>query len=531
VSQPVHRIPHPVPLRHPGMAVRLRFAIAAEELRRLVQNETVRRSAWGRPRISRSYELQFDTPDLALRDHGVALSLRRVSGAWTQALTEGSPGGSGARAYEWPVRRRALDLSLASTTPLAKLLGKKRIRSDLSAIFSTRLRRKAWLLKLDGGATVGLHLDSGELAAGGRRERIRDLSIDLTTGAPSFAYGLGLELMDAVALRLEPRSVTERGYRLLSGKPEPARKAVRPALIPEMTPVEALQRIAATCIGQIQANEAGFLEGEDPEYLHQLRVGWRRLRSALSMLRDPAWKEALEPLRPDLRWLSRSLNTARNWDVFATEMLPPVLRGLSRRADPSRSRELAALRRRCNRMRERYDDTARDAVRSERYHRLLLKLGRLLAAPTVWSPAERLGGAQRSVRDLAAAALQRRDRKLRKLGRHVVTASAADRHQVRIEAKKLRYTGEFFVSLFSRKKAKRYAARLADLQEVLGVVNDAVNSAEMIAEAAHSGKVPLHGNTVELAAAWLAKIEAEKLSRLRKSWTRFSRQRPFWAGA
>ena len=531
MSQPAHRKPDPVPLRRPGMPLRLRFAIATDDLRRLGQNETVRGSAWGRSRISRSYELQFDTPALALRDCGVALGLRRVSGAWTQVLIEEGPRGSGAHAYEWPVRRQALDLSLLRDTPPAKVFRKKRIRGGLAAVFSIRLRCKAWLLKLDGGATVGLHLDSGEIAGGGRREQIRDLSIEPITGDPAYAYGLALELMDAVALRLEPRSVTERGYRLSSGKPEPPRKAVRPALTPDMTPVEALQRIGATCVGQIQANEAGFLKGEDPEYLHQLRVGWRRLRSALSMLRDPDWKKALDPLRPDLRWLSRSLNTARNWDVFAIEILPSVLRGLSRKADPSRSRELTALRRRCNRMRERYGRTARDAVRSERYQRLQLKLARLLAAPAVSPPAENLGGAQHSARDLAGAALQRRDRKLRKLGRHVVTASAADRHQVRIEAKKLRYTSEFFVSLFSRKRAKRYATRLADLQEVLGAANDAVNGAEMIAEAAHSGRVPLHGNAVELAAAWLAAVEAEKLSRLRKSWARFSRQKPFWTGA
>jgi inorganic triphosphatase YgiF len=513
------------------MAVRLRFEVAAEDLPRLARIEFLRRSAWGHPRISRLYSLQFDTADLALRDRGIALGLRRVSGASAQTLSEERLGASGARTYQWPVRGRALDLSLVSTTPLGKFFAKKRIRSGLTAIFSTRLRRKAWLLKLDGATAVELYLDSGEIAAGTRRERIGELNIELIKGDPSRAYDLALELTDAIALRLEPRSLMERGYRLYLGKPEPPRRAVRPALSPSMTPVEALQRIAATCIGQIHANEAGFLQGEDPEYLHQLRVGWRRLRSALSMARDPGWKEALEPLRPDLRWLSRSLNTARNWDVFAIEILPSVLRGLSRKADPSRSRELTALRRRCNRMRERYGGTARDAVRSERYQRLLLKLGRLLAAPAVSPPAENLGGTQHSVRDLAAAALQRRDRKLRKLGRHVVTASAGDRHQVRIEAKKLRYTSEFFVSLFSRKRAKRYAARLADLQEVLGAANDAVNSAEMIAEAAHSGRAPLHGNAVELAAAWLAAVEAEQLSRLRKSWARLSRQKPFWRGA
>jgi inorganic triphosphatase YgiF len=513
------------------MAVRLRFEVAAEDLPRLARIEFLRRSAWGRPRISRLYSLQFDTADLALRDHGIALGLRRVSGASAQTLSEECLGGSGARTYQWPVRGRALDLSLVSTTPLGKFFGKKRIRSGLTAIFSTRLRRKAWLLKLDGGTAVELYLDSGEIAAGTRRERIGELNIELIKGDPSRAYDLALELTDAIALRLEPRSLMERGYRLYLGKPEPPRRAVRPALRPETTPFEALQRIATICVSQMQANEKGLLQGRDPEYLHQLRVGWRRLRSALSMLRNASWKEGLEPLRPDLRWLSRSLSAARNWDVFATEILPRVLHDLTRSADPSRCRELASLQQRCGRTRRRFGDAVRDAILSKRYHRLLLKLGRLLAAPALPSAESAPGAHEGSLRDFAASVLQRRDRKLRRLGRRVMVASAADRHQVRIAAKKLRYVSEFFIPLFGKKKAKRYAARLANLQDVLGALNDTVNGAEMVTEAAHSGRAPLNGNIVELATAWLVAAEEVGLSRLRNSWARFSRQKPFWRGA
>jgi CHAD domain-containing protein len=47
-------------------------------------------------------------------------------------------------------------------------------------------------------------------------------------------------------------------------------------------------------------------------------------------------------------------------------------------------------------------------------------------------------------------------------------------HGLRIAVKKLRYAAEFFRSLYGRKRAAKFIAALADLQDCLGAINDAV---------------------------------------------------------
>jgi triphosphatase len=77
---------------------------------------------------------------------------------------------------------------------------------------------------------------------------------------------------------------------------------------------------------------------------------------------------------------------------------------------------------------------------------------------------------------LAEEELGRRWKKIIKRGRNLVELDPEERHQVRIEIKKLRYATEFFESLFrggGAKKRKRAAlSTLEALQETLGELND-----------------------------------------------------------
>lgn len=63
-------------------------------------------------------------------------------------------------------------------------------------------------------------------------------------------------------------------------------------------------------------NEAGSHSGEDPEYVHQMRVATRRMRSAFRIL-EPYFKA--KPIRPfiqQLRKLARVLGAVRDMDVM-----------------------------------------------------------------------------------------------------------------------------------------------------------------------------------------------------------------------
>lgn len=498
-------------------------------MRRLPRMAPVRERMRGNPRSRRFYAIYFDTPDLALREHGITLCLTREGRTWKQILATGEAAGGHGPGYrlDWPLRGRSPDLSLAESSVLGRVFGKKWIRRGLAPVFSIRSRRTGLLLDLGEGCTAEMYLDLGELTSGSRREQISEVEMEAVAGPPDRLLGFGLDLSDAVPLRIAWHSPVERGYTLFLGRLDPPRKAVLPDLCPEMTATRTMTLIAAACIQQMHANAPGYLYGGGPEHLHQLRTGWRRLRLLLSMPRDPRWKEALEPLRPELRWLSRMLSTARNWDVLATDLLPLVMRDLRSGSSPNRALELAAMRARCARLRARYGEIARDAIRSDRYSRLMMRLERLLAAMPFAEnfAAEELGG---SAKQLAVSVLNRRERKLQRTAQHLSSASAADRHRVRIAAKKLRYAGEFFASLFGKTRARRYLTRLADLQDVLGALNDAVICTGLLDQAAQSGRRDVHAGVTQLIARRLVADDKRRLRRLGEAWKRFSKQEPFW---
>ena len=70
--------------------------------------------------------------------------------------------------------------------------------------------------------------------------------------------------------------------------------------------------------------------------------------------------------------------------------------------------------------------------------------------------------------------LDRQWRKVRRRGAELAALDADAEHQLRIDVKKLRYAAEFLAPLHRRTAAaSRFIAALKDLQEQLGVANDA----------------------------------------------------------
>jgi CHAD domain-containing protein len=70
--------------------------------------------------------------------------------------------------------------------------------------------------------------------------------------------------------------------------------------------------------------------------------------------------------------------------------------------------------------------------------------------------------------------LDDRRRRLRRAGRALHGQDPERRHQVRIEAKKLRYAAEFFENAFpgAGKRRRRFIEALKALQDELGALND-----------------------------------------------------------
>ena len=256
-----------------------------------------------------------------------------------------------------------------------------------------------------------------------------------------------------------------------------------------MSVSEAFAAVAWENVRQIQANAEGTLEGTDVEFLHQMRVALRRLRSTFS-----AFSRALPPdcdakVKTDLRWLGSRLGPARDWDVFVTETLPSVRAAVGDSAafGPLLS---AAQRRRTAAHRE-----VRRAMRSRRYPQVMLGLSCWLASRS-W--ADGVDDEQRAelaipIRSYAQSELERRYERVRRRGRKLDDLDAPGRHQLRIAIKKLRYSVEFFTSLFDPDASRALRTRLARLQDILGTMNDAATLQRLLSD--------LHADTKDIAMA------------------------------
>jgi triphosphatase len=521
------------------MEIELKLLVAPQDLVRVERHPALkgmRRWAARREHLATVY---YDTPDFALAREGVALRVRRSGERSIQTLKAEGLAAAGLHAreeLEWPLAGNGTpDLALLDETPYRRLFARKRVRERLQPVFTTEFDRAARMVAFADGTAAELAIDRGQIRAGGRAAPISEAEIELKTGDAHRLFALAREIARDVPIRLGHASKAERGYALASGAPAAPQKARPVPLDGPLSAGAALRRIAFACIAQMQANEDGLLIGRDPEYLHQFRVGLRRLRSCLGLAGLALGKPAVAEVAAELRWLQNALGPARDWDVFTTETLATLARSVDAGA------ALKGFRARCARIRRAHGEAAREAIRSARYTALVLGLGEQFAhddlagfarqatpAEGAAAPGHHGPGLAAPVTEFAAFALDRLDRRLRKRGADVPKAAPEARHQVRIAAKKLRYASEFFSALNPKKRVAPYLAALEDLQDILGALNDAVVADRLLAEAVAATGQPVPERVDGLVRGWMAAVAANELAGFKRAWREFGEAKPFW---
>ena len=83
-------------------------------------------------------------------------------------------------------------------------------------------------------------------------------------------------------------------------------------------------RVFDATIAQLRDNAVGAAQGRDAEYVHQMRVAVRRLRTALSFFGDLLPESESEHLGQELRWLFGLLGPLRECDVVLEHVLPSL---------------------------------------------------------------------------------------------------------------------------------------------------------------------------------------------------------------
>ena len=398
----------------------------------------------------------YDTSDHQLRAAAVSLRVRRVGTRHVQTIKAG--GGTAAGMFarsEWEQEVDGPGLDLASAFPLHRLVPGE-VLQRLAPVFTVAVTRRVWLVERD-GATIELVADHGVVRAGDRSTPISEIELELKSGPAAAIFALARDLGRELPLRLGVLTKAERGYRLIGAGGMAGVKAERLALKQDATVAEAFDAIVGNCLRHYRLNEESLRDHPQPEALHQARVALRRLRSALSIFKPVVADEQFEHLAAELRWLAGSLGDARDLDVL-----------VKRLGDTATDAVTAAH--------ARAYEAALAALESQRTRDMMIELVQWVAAGT-WRqrPLDPAMVTERADA-FAAETLGTLRRRIKRRGRHLAAIDDAERHRVRILAKKLRYATGFFDTLFTGRKARRrykpFLKQLELLQEHLGELND-----------------------------------------------------------
>ena len=466
-----------------GREIELKLRVPSAVAARAANEPLLRNVQSGRARTQRLLAIYFDTPDDRLAAAGLALRLRREGHRWVQTLKGPPESGSGAgvaarleneRDRGGAAKPPPLDATQWRETPWRALLADAQ-RRGLTARFATDFHRTELPVALDDGTRATVCIDVGEVRDGrGGATPLSEIEVELAQGRIDALYRFAARLATRLPLAVEPRSKAERGYALVRGTHRLPARATHPPLDGEDTAAAALQSLLRACAIQITDNADGTLAHDDPEWVHQLRVGTRRLRACLALARSAVPSDALTTVLDDARWLARALGPVRDLDVLATETLPAVRVYTSKRGDGAATRALGAFAKRVDAARREARDAARAAVASPRFTHLVLGAGGLAATPLLGAAAGSKAAhvLRGRARDFAAPWLARRHRKLVRRARGIGKASDEALHEVRLAAKRLRYVTEFFADVFDARRAGGYRRALARLQDALGAQVD-----------------------------------------------------------
>jgi inorganic triphosphatase YgiF len=355
--------------------------------------------------------------------------------------------------------------------------------ANLRELFATQVQRKSFVL-VSNGATMEISFDRGDIVtADGQVQPISEIELELKHGDRAELFRLARRVVESAPVSFSLVSKGERGFLAAEKKSAVARKASKIHLSRDATVADAFVAICRACLHDFMLNlPASHLSSDsradramDIETVHQARVAIRRLRTAMSFFRPCVEDADFARLQVGFRWISGLLGTARDFDVWQAETID---RELARQKPGEGYLELASA------MEERRINAHRqlaEAVKSPRLGLLLLDLA-------IWLEA----GEWRVNRNESTSPLlsflqpqmRKTVRRLRRKGRNLNALDEHAQHGLRIRAKKLRYSIEFFASLLDTPKQRRRARRalkaLEEFQAAIGKLHDSATLAEFL---------------------------------------------------
>lgn len=310
----------------------------------------------------------------------------------------------------------------------------------------------------------------------------------------------------------------------------------QPSFMPANTlAADAFRLTLLQCKWHITGNMRAVVEERDVEGMHQLRVALRRLRVALSSFGGDFRSPQLEAIRLRAKTLANRLGAARDLDVFAEELFEPA-------ANANGALDaFEVLRKRTHRARCAAWDDAVLLVTGPGFRVFLSDLDEAVDR-RLWSdlvPGQ--GHATKGMLAFETPGVKLADRVLThrwksacKQARHLNALTDAERHNLRIMLKKLRYTAEFFMPFYEKPKVAKFLGRLTKVQDALGALNDVAVARKTLDLLISADELPAAVTHAEISFAaglvygWHLQRATHMRNDAHTRWKKFQRLKPFW---
>lgn len=456
-------------------------------------------------------DLYLDTPDYALLRNGYALRLRQTPDGYRATIKSLNTGHSSALHKRLEVEEplaAAADLStweawpqtVRAILPVKLPAGQKMVPTCV--IRQMRAKRMVTLAKTGektGEPFAELSVDEVQVL---RADRLAKRDIWTTAWQELPVQGAWCEvevellpgqdeaMLEALSKRLEKRrglrpataSKFERALVITHSSIIVAGESVD-QLLPELTMGDACRLIWRQQLAQLLLNETGVRYGDDIEYVHDMRVAVRRIRTALRFFGRFFRPNAIRPFRRALRTTGRLLGAVRDRDVALARLAKHA-----RTVENGQLNEFESLGKAGRAEREQAFSELLAWLDSDDYRRFVAQFARFCARTGKGlRRAGRKGeGVQppHQVRHVLPVVIIKRYSRVRAFESLFETGKAPPPqtlHQLRIQCKYLRYTLEFAQLLLGASGA-RLIAMLKQLQDQLGNLNDAAVSQSLLAE-------------------------------------------------
>ena len=475
------------------------------------------------PRARNLASTYYDTADGALRAKRHVLRVRKSYRRYIATLKWQADESNALVRGEREARLASSDLDIACLGPdiAAAVLGVTK-GAPLVEQFTTQIKRRVRTVNT-GHTQIEAAFDTGAVVAADRREPVCELELELKGGDEVGLYEFAAELCVAHGLRLGVLTKAERGFMLAAREELQERRSRAPDISDEASVDTLVGAVIGECLDQFTANWPVLHCAGKAEAIHQMRVGLRRLRVALALFNRAMPCEQFLIFRAEAKQLAAAMGPARDIDAFITLAQKGPLSFYGR--DESFDKLLTAA----AKHREASYARVRAVITDQQTTRFVLELRAFLARRGWRNSVEAadLPKLNQPAAGFAKLALKQLDKRTLKRGKKLAELLPAERHELRIALKNLRYAAEFFGSLFSSAAVKKYNRAAAELQEALGSYNDAIVAKDIVGLLEEQAG-PASARAAGVMIGWCARGSIDAGHDLLGAWKTFRRADRFW---